>query len=61
MPKFTVERIVATSHKQTVDAKNTVSAITKAKRKIKAWKLDNQTEEWNVVTDDDVGPIGFGR
>ncbi len=61
MAKFTVERITATIHKQIIDAKNVVSAIAKAKRKGRDWDLDNQTEEWNAVADDEINPIGFGR
>lgn len=61
MPKFLVERITTTSHKQTVDAKDAVSAIARAKRKSKSWDLDSQTEEWNATTGGDPNPIGFGR
>lgn len=61
MPKFTVEKIIVTSYKQTVEAKNIVSAMTRAKRKTRDWRLDNQTEEWNVEKEDGVDPIGFGR
>jgi hypothetical protein len=60
MPKFTVEKIVATSYKQEVEAKNMGVALNKAKRKNGAWQLDNQNEEYNV-TPDNVGSIGFGR